>query len=732
MASPDISNEIPFDIGQPTLPTNIYYNTGIQYDVAVGGLPFILATSDQRPYERVTAPYRKQQFDNSSEPGEQSLTGWWIRSQSSFHRGAGIKYYDPSAGEEVLYRFSDSRNVDVWTPGEVKLLPQLTYDPVMGHFTTNGRQFLRTIKDGDKDAVLMLDGHDIDKLYLDPANPVEHFVDYIDGTDKPVFAFCDDGQFAFWVTEILDSGAPKLVMYKKLLTDDSGDPNTEMFKTNSILPADGRTVMEFVKNRIILANKNIIYELTPTSTSLPSPLYTHPTTTWSFTAIAESGSAIYVAGYSGTQSNIIKFSLSGTGTLPTLAGGNVVAEMPPGERITAMRGYLGFLLIGTTRGVRVAQIDQNGDLVYGPLVFESSQPVYEFACRDRFAWCAAGVDGNIGLRRIDLSVQIAPLQFAWANDMSSDVNLGTTTAVAFAGETDRLIVTMAATRKTGTITSVSATGTEVTYTVDNDFMMGEKITVTGMVPVGYNTAGATVISSDGASFTIANTTTGAVTTYGTAAKTGEIFIQSDGTVLASTGYITTGRIRYGTLEPKHFKRIDIRADFPAISNTGNAGIEVSVIDEDGSEFSLINYTPAIGTPEVNISSIDSSREFLSFKFTLTPGLFGPVNISPLFNAYQVKSLPASPRQHLIQVPVYVYDVERDRFNNETGYFGRAHERLLALEELDATGNEVTFQDFTTGEQFTCVIEEFSFRGQTPPDKRFSGFGGFANIIVRKL
>ena len=719
MASPDISNEIPFDIGQPTLPSNIYYNTGIQYDVAVGGLPFILATSDQRPLERVTAPYRKQQFDSAAEPGEQSLTGWWIRSQSSFHRGAGIKYYDPSAGEEVQYRFRDSRNVDVWTPGEVTLLRKLN----AGHITTNGRQWLRSIKDGTTDAILMLDGHDLDKIYGDGTE--EHFVDYNAGTDKPVYAFCDDGEYAFWVIEILDSGAPKLAVLKKLLTQNSTDPNTTMFTTSSILPADGKTIMEFVKGRIIFANKNSIYELTPSSTSLPTALYTHPTSSYTFSAIAESGSAIYVAGYSGTQSSIFKFSLNTTGGIPTLTGGNVAAEMPAGENITAMYGYLGLLLIGTSAGVRVAQVNDNGDLVYGPLIFESEYPVYDFACRDRFAYCAAGVGLSIGLRRIDLSQQIASLQFAWANDhMLEDGFMDATTGVAFLGSSDRLTLAAPSQNVTGTITSLSATGTTVTYTVANTFQIGDVVNVLGMVPIGYDAYGATVTASDGTSFTIANTTTAPVTIYGYANLAGNVYIE-DETDFVEEGWIETGRIRLGTLEPKHFKRFDLRA------NLDYGTLQVNVIDTDNAEYEVIEYTPSIGTPEVSISPIQSSREYLSFKMILRRDSVTN-SLGPILNGYQVKALPASPRQHLIQIPVFIFDVETDRFNNQTGYLSRAWERVQALEGLDSTGDEVIYQDFNTGEQFTCVIEEVSFRAQTPPDKRFSGFGGFANIIVRKL
>ena len=86
----------------------------------------------------------------------------------------------------------------------------------------------------------------------------------------------------------------------------------------------------------------------------------------------------------------------------------------------------------------------------------------------------------------------------------------------------------------------------------------------------------------------------------------------------------------------------------------------------------------------------------------------------------------------MQLPLFCFDVEQDRFNNETGYQGRAYERILALETLEETGDEVTFQDFTTGEQFGCVIEEISFRKISPPDRRFSGFGGILNVVIRKL
>jgi len=423
--------------------SSIWQNTSEAYDVAVGGLPFFYAINDSRPYIRQTAPFRKDQFDNGQEPGEQSLTGWWIRSQSSFHNGDGIKFYDPTAGETVAFRFADSRGVNVWTKGQVSLLKTTAE----AHFTsgaitsTRPTQQLRSIQWGTTNGVLLWDDHDVDKI--DSSGAVTHFVDYAAGTDYPVYALCDDGTKAFWATRILDAGVPKTVVYKKVLTGFAGDSPTtteEMFKSSAIVI--NRGVMEYVKDRIILAANNSIYEFSSSATALPTALYTHSDTDIVFTSVAASGSAIYVAGYSGIQSSIFKFTLNtSTGLLPTLTTAITTAEMPAGERIHKIKYYLGYMLIGTDKGIRIATAsDVDGAINYGPLLVETSQPCYDFAVRDRFVWCATGVDGTPGVIRIDLGAEIEQMRFAYANDLNIEEVTGyATTSCAFSGETDRLV-----------------------------------------------------------------------------------------------------------------------------------------------------------------------------------------------------------------------------------------------------------------------------------------------------
>ncbi len=80
----DITEGIPYALSNPAGST-AYILTGPAYEVAFAGLPFFLAASDEQPYRRVTAQYRKQQIDQTREPGEQTLTGWWRTSPT---RGA--------------------------------------------------------------------------------------------------------------------------------------------------------------------------------------------------------------------------------------------------------------------------------------------------------------------------------------------------------------------------------------------------------------------------------------------------------------------------------------------------------------------------------------------------------------------------------------------------------------------------------------------------------------------
>jgi hypothetical protein len=722
----------------------IWQNTDINYDVAIGGLPFIYAINDSRPYIRQTAPFRKDQFDNQTEPGEQSLTGWWIRSQSSFHGGTGITYFDPQTSDEFgHYRFADSQGVNVWEDGEVTLLKSVdnlhqTTGAVVGTDHQHPNQHVRSIQWSGVNGVLLHDEFDVDKIYssitvsitnkaltsdvatlttsaahgltvgmtivitgvdatfngsyrittvpttttftyakvtsnvastaVSPAgtgvtDPVIHYIDYLAGTDKKVFAICDDGINAYWITNKTVGGNERLTMFKKPLTGDavSGGSNpsasgdvTQMFQDANI--EIQYATMEFIKDRIILCVNNAVYELTTSATSLPTASYTNTNTNYHYTSVAASGPAIYTAGHSGIYSTIQKYTLTTAGVLPTLTQAVVAAELPAGEFVEKLYYYVGRMMIGTNKGVRVADVnDQDGSLKYGPLIVETSQPVYDFAGRDRFVWAAAGigsVDG--GLIRIDLGTEIDNLIFAYANDLQvSQTTEHYTTGVAFLGATNRLAFTTA-----------------------------------------YNV-------TDGA-----------------------IYVESAST-LVTNGYIQTGNIRYNTLEKKNFKRLLGRGDFTYGSMTLNT------VDEAGTVYDVISYDASVGAPEVTTSSPSAAQEYLAYKFIMFRDATDPTK-GPQFKGYQARATIATPRQRVVQFPVYCYDIETDRYNVLLGYEGRAFDKIRLLEDIEGTGDVVTWQDLTTGESRQAVIEQVTFTRLTPPDKRFDGFGGVLQITIRTV
>ena len=303
---------------------------------------------------------------------------------------------------------------------------------------------MRSIKWNNTSGVLLRDHYDVDKVASD--GTVTHFVDYNSGTDDPVYAICDDGTTAYWLTNDTVSG--KLEVNKKALTGNSSTAATVLFTSPGITVTSG--VMEYVKERIVMCANEKVYEFATNASSLPTAVYTHPSTTHVYTSIAASGAAIYVAGYNGIQSTIIKFTLSSAGLMPTLTQGVIAAEMPTGEIIHKIHYYLGYMVIGTDKGIRIATVsDVDGSINYGPLIVETDQPVYDFCSRDHYVWAATGVAGSPGLIRIDLTQQIEPLVFAYANDVYYDSATGhKTTAVSFANGTDQLIFCTEATGAT--------------------------------------------------------------------------------------------------------------------------------------------------------------------------------------------------------------------------------------------------------------------------------------------
>ena len=631
----DVTEGIPYVLSNPAGST-AYTPTGPAYDVAFAALPFFLAASDEQPYRRQTAQYRKQQIDQTREAGEQTLTGWWVRSQSSFHLGAGIKFFEPQQEESLRFQYTESKGVDVFTRGQATLL-----NDTASFYSGAAPAQLIGVNDGTNDCIFVTDGTALKKITsAGSATTITQA-----GTASTIYSLTTDGSNYYFI-----NGTK---IHKGSVGASPAD--SEIYNTPSVT----RATIRYVKQRLIAAIGPAIYELNANATSsaaLPTALYTHPNTNWVWSSIAEGPQAIYISGYdpNGTSSSVFKIALDPTTSnslgFPTLETPTVIIDMPQGERINEFDVYLGvYAVLATSLGFRVGISDINGNIQYGPLLFRDAA-CNSIAFRDSYAYIATLVDGAAGLVRADLSTTVLgnSLFFPWAWDLIATGTTTTASQVAFFGNSDR------------------------------------------------------------AAFTNGN----------------NIWAEST-TSLVASGYLRTGFIRYNTLETKIYKLMQARID------TTNGGITINSIDSTDTEYAIGVFSQGSTVPEININYPTTSQEYLGFKFTFTRSSTD-VTKGPLFTGYQLKSLPAVPRQRLIQYPVFCYDHETDKFGNETGYEGSAYERMSQLEQVESVGDTIRVQDFRTGESYLGIIEEIDFMNKTPEDKRFSGFGGTLLVTIRTI
>ena len=631
----DITEGIPYVLSNPAGST-AYIPTGPSYEVAFAGLPFFLAASDEQPYRRVTAQYRKQQIDQTREPGEQTLTGWWVRSQSSFHLGAGIKYFEPIQEESLRFQYTESKGVDVWTRGQATLL-----NDTASFYTGAAPAQMIGVNDGTNDCILVTDGSALKNITS--AGSASTYT--LAGTASTIYSLTTNGKQYFFV-----NGS---TVHRGNISGSTSD--TEIYLAASTT----RATIRYVKQRLIVAIGPAIYELDPNasaSTALPTPLFTHPNTSWVWSSISEGPQAIYISGYdpNGTSSSVFKISLdlvnATTLGFPDLLTPTVIIDLPNGERINDFDVYLGtYAILATSAGFRVGVSDNTGDIQYGPLLFRDAACT-AIAFRDSYAYIATLVDGEAGLVRTDLSTTViaSALYFPWAWDLIAAGASTTATQVAFFGNSDR---------------AAFATGNNV-------------------------------------------------------------WAESTTNVVAS-GYLRTGYIRYNTLETKIYKLLQARID------TANGGLAIESIDSRDNSYNIGIFSQGTTVPEINVNYPTTSQEYLGFKFTMTRSSTDSSK-GPLFTGYQLKSLPAVPRQRLIQYPVFCYDHESDKFSNEVGFEGSAYQRMSQLEAIENVGDTIRFQDFRTGEEYLGIIEEMDFMNKTPEDKRFSGFGGTLLVTIRTI
>lgn len=423
----DIVRRIPYEISNFGASGNAaqYVLQDVLYDYAIGGIPFLSATRDQWPATDGMAPIRKDQFDTFAEPGEQSLAGWWYRSQSDFGDGAGILYQDPDSTNPYVkqhnLRFNTSLGIDSWSPGDLKLLRNSVL------------QFADT---GPAPCMVrgFVSATGVDSAWYMSGNKLEVIAD--SGN-----TLVSNNSTNRWITS---SGTTYwLAKSDGLWTGTGSAAPTQVFAN----PLD---MVEFVKTRLVATQGPNVYIIT--GNTLPAALFTHQNPNFVWTSINEGPNAIYLAGNDGTTGFVYRWFIDSSVAPPVLGYPVVTATLPTGERINTIYSYIGtYVGMATSKGFRVGAIDSNGDIQYGPLIFTATGGCSGITGFDHYMWTATtnNHDGHSGLYRIDLGEQVQigtstnPLRFAYARDLYYSGAPGACVSVSMLGGSDRKIYAIA-------------------------------------------------------------------------------------------------------------------------------------------------------------------------------------------------------------------------------------------------------------------------------------------------
>jgi hypothetical protein len=693
MGYPDITEEFQVDLSNPVTNTTFKPNK-IAYDVSINNLGFIVDVNAQTPYKRETAQYKKDQFDAAPDPGEQTLVAsWWLRSQTSWHFGAGVKYFDPGLDyPHQQNRFWNSRGIDVWTKGDLKLHKDIAYvysDSANHNFVAcSGSYYSSATK---YECMILGDsGGSLKRFRLNGNSTVTtspYLINYSlvghTSTTYPFSSVCTDGNtyYAACSTCVHTGSVDGTTQADRVLVRHGASATTP-------------PVISYAKGYIFLGDGRSLWNLNPKYVASPSTIShsgstqlstsgsgtgqsaygvtTHINPNWTWNAVAAGRTAIWAAGYGDGVSEIwgIQIDDGSTGTsfgtatnLPGMANATVIATLPFGEQVQCMEYYFGNLIVGTNKGVRICKISANmvsmkEFITVGPLLWDyNGYGVNGLTVNDKYVYAATAVTGESVthrgcLVRIDLSQEFEDGTYAYAYDLedSADENSIFTNAL---------------------------------------FIDGRRVVITEE-----------------------------------AGTSGEIKVEHT-TNYVSSGYLETGYIRYATIEPKYFKNIMVNTLY-----SSDSSMMVTTIDKDGNQYDILRAYADSGNEQLATSQPTGKQEMLRYRFTLYPS--SDSLHTPIVQSYQVKAIPATPRQRIIQYPLSCYDFEMDRYNIQFGHSNRAYEIQQALEALEEAGDTVTVIDWRTKEQFTGLIETISFNNQSSPDKRLNSYGGTILLTVRKL
>jgi hypothetical protein len=340
--------------------------------------------------------------DNSTAPGEAAINpqGLWRRGQNSWHFGAGQQYADIAASQD--FRFYKSKGVNPWNKGELKLLNATKRSLE----SANTNLYSCVVESGGTTYLYVADGNVV-RFSSNPFAATPSWTAITTATSGTLPTST--------ITGLETNGTNVFIGWtgKDIWVTTPGSTSATFFYAPN--PDDNKTYYAFgyAKNRGFAANGPDIHQ-PAISAPTHSIFFDNPDTTFTWVGFAPGQNAVYAAGYSGTHSSIFKITIKDNGTLDVPV---VALELPVGEVVSSIHGYLGFILIGSNKGVRFCSTDNQNNLIAGSLI-PTTGKVNDFTAEDRFVWFGwSNYDGTSGLGRLDLSVFTSPNTPAYATDL---------------------------------------------------------------------------------------------------------------------------------------------------------------------------------------------------------------------------------------------------------------------------------------------------------------------------
>ena len=369
--------------------------------VELNGISYAVDTA---LYRRSTVPVSRQQRDNSKEPGENTLdtTGAWVRSQTDWSHGAGQLYLDNDDSDRR--RFYSSDGIDIWTKGQITLLP------ITQVVSTPGLL-------GTTDLI------------------IERFVNGTDGTEYLYLAhdstvhYSTDGGTTWDATGVISAAAIVTSMtcdgtnvYLALTGTNAPEKYILGATANLTYGTETPDILQVAAGRMIGAYENSIYELDSAGAKASSSLdYSLPLASSRWGSVTAAANGIYVAANTDNTGSIYYIGVNNTdGTLrtPTIA-----ASLPRNETINSIIAYSGLIGLATSVGFRLGLIDQQSSgVTIGPAI-DTGGAAFSLEADGKFMWWGGD---NAQVYRADLTRFTETLVPTYAADlkMSSSIALG--------------------------------------------------------------------------------------------------------------------------------------------------------------------------------------------------------------------------------------------------------------------------------------------------------------------